>query len=414
MTMRFDLDTCGEILDTITRNKTRSLLTAFGIFWGIFMLVVLTGGGQGVQDMMYTQFEGFATNSGFIWPQPTGEAYQGFQKGRRWSMTTDDIDRLKKRIGEIEVITPVVSLWGNQVSYNSKKTSCNVKGMRPDYNRIEYQRISMGRFLNEMDEREARKVCVIGKRIYENLFAPGTDPCGHYIQVDSVSYQIVGLCLSEGNVSIQGSSSNSVILPFSTMQRTYNLGKNIELACFTVREGIRVSDIQDRITAVVKQAHYVSPDDRQAVMMLNTESMFSMVDNLFTGIRILVWMIGLGTLLAGAIGVSNILMVTVRERTPEIGIRRAIGARPKDILFQILAESMVITTLAGLCGISFGVGVLQVLEQATADGHVYHFQVEFGTALGTLALLVALGLVAGLAPAYRALSVKPIDAIRDE
>lgn len=413
--MHFDLDTCEEILITITRNKTRSLLTAFGVFWGIFMLVALIGGGQGLEGKMKKNFEGFATNSGFLAAQPTGEAYKGFRKGRWWELETKDIERLRTQIKEVEVITGSTARWGAKAVYEDKKYDCNVKGLYPDYLHIEAQKMAYGRFINEVDIREARKVCVIGKRVYESLFKPGENPCGQYIRVDGIFYQVIGMSESEGNINIQGQASEAVTLPFTTMQQTYHLGGRLDFISFTVKRGIKVSDVQPKMEQIVKAAHYIAPDDKQAVMCLNAEAMFSMVDNLFIGIRILIWMVGLGTLLAGAIGVSNIMMVTVKERTTEIGIRRAIGARPKDILQQILSESMVLTTVAGMCGIAFAVVVLQVVEaNANADGGDVRFQVSFGLAVGTCALLIALGMLAGLAPAYRAMAIKPIEAIRDE
>ena len=224
------------------------------------------------------------------------------------------------------------------------------------------------------------------------------------------------MCSSEGNINIQGQASEAITLPFTTMQQTYNLGKRIDVVCFTMKPGVKVTDVQPKIEALIKEAHYISPNDKQAVMFLNAEAMFSMMDNLMMGTRILIWMVGLGTLFAGAIGVSNIMMVTVKERTTEIGIRRAIGARPKDILQQILSESMVLTTIAGMAGISFAVLILQILESATNETGVIktHYQVSFGLAIGTCILLIALGVLAGLAPAYRAMAIKPIEAIRDE
>ena len=413
--MRIDIDTCEEILNTITRNKMRSLLTAFGVFWGIFMLVALAGGGQGLEQMMQKNFRGFATNSGFVFAQPTGEAYKGFRKGRWWRLEAKDAERVRAQVKAVDIITPSVSAWGSQAVYEDKKYECSVKGMYPEYQRIEEQRLEYGRFINEVDIREARKVCVIGKRVYESLFTPGEDPCGKYVRVDGTYYRVVGMSSSEGNVSIQGQSSESITLPFTTMQQTYHLGGNVDMLCFTARRGFKVSEIQEEIAAIVKKAHYIAPHDQQAVMTLNTEALFSMMDNLFVGINILIWMIGLGTLLAGAIGVSNIMMVTVKERTAEIGIRRAIGARPRDILQQILSESLVLTTLAGMCGISFAVLVLQAAETVLqATGEEARFQVSFGLAVGTCLLLMALGVLAGLAPAYRAMAIKPIDAIRDE
>ena len=384
--MRVDMDTCEEILVTITRNKTRSLLTAFGVFWGIFMLVALMGGGQGMQEMMQAEFEGFATNSGFMASQKTGEAYKGFRKGRYWDIENADIERIRKKVKDIDVITPSIARWGSTAIYGEKKYDCSVKGLYPDYAKIENQDMAYGRFINDVDVREGRKVCVIGKRVYESLFNPGEDPCGKYVRVDGIYYQVIGMCVSEGNMNIQGRASEAVVLPFSTMQQAYNMGKRIDVICYTVKPGKKVSDLEPEM------------------------------DNLFTGVHVLIWMVGLGTLLAGAIGVSNIMMVTVKERTTEIGIRRAIGARPKDILQQILSESMVLTTIAGMAGISFGVLILQLMEIGVNSGkdHYSHFQVSFGMAIGTCLLLVTLGLLAGLAPAYRAMAIRPIEAIRDE
>lgn len=413
--MRIDLDSFEEILLTITRNKTRSLLTAFGVFWGIFMLVALVGGGQGMQGMMKKNFEGFATNSGFLVSQNTGEPYKGFRKGRAWDLEIQDIERLRRSVKGIDVITPSTARWGMSAVYGDKKYDCSVKGLYPNYTIIETPKITFGRFINEVDIKEARKVCVIGKRVYETLFKKGDNPCGKFIRVNGIYYQIVGVNSSEGNMNIQGSASESVTLPYTTMQQAFNLGGKIEVICFTARKGIKVSELQPKMEEVIKAAHFIAPNDKQAIMCLNAEAMFSMVDSLFTGIRFLIWMVGIGTLLAGAIGVSNIMMVTVKERTIEIGIRRAIGARPKDILQQILSESIVLTTIAGMCGISFAVLVLQVLEiGVNSSGNDAHFQVSFWLAISTCALLAALGMLAGLAPAYRAMAIKPIEAIRDE
>lgn len=413
--MRIDRDTYEEILATITRNKTRSVLTAFSVFWGIFLLTVLLGGGHGLQAMMNAQFEGFATNSGFIASQQTGEAYKGFRKGRWWSLEIQDVERLRFAVDGLDIISPVYSSWGISAVYGDKKYDCMVKGLYPDYASIEQPQMSYGRFINDVDLREARKVCVIGKRVYEQLFPFGGDPCGEYIRVNGIYYRIVGVNVSEGNININGPASQSIILPFTTMSQTFHSGRNVDIICITAKKGLRITDVLPEVERVVKEAHFVAPHDKQALMTLNMESMFSMVENLFTGIDILILMVGLGTLLAGVIGVSNIMMVTVRERTMEIGIRRAIGAKPFDILQQILSESIVLTFIAGMSGITFAVLVLQAVEMGVAaTGQVAQFQVSFGTAVGTCILLVTLGVFAGLAPAYRAMSVKPIDAIRDE
>lgn len=414
--MRVDRDTMVEILSTLTNNKSRSLLTAFGVFWGIFMLMTLVGGGNGLTDQMQSQFDGFATNSMFMYSNSTSVEYQGFRKGRRWDLDSDDIEMLRREFSEIDHISGVAAEWGHNAFYNNKKYEGAIKGITPEYNYIEQQEILYGRIINDVDMRERRKVCVLGERVHETLFGANVDPCGKMIQVDGVYYKVVGVSRSNENFQIYGSSSEQVLIPGTTFQTVYNYGKNVDLIAITMRPGCRVSDYSDRFGQMVKRAHKVCPTDEQALFILDCESMVNMAENLFTGIRILVAIVGMGTLIAGIIGVSNIMMVTVRERTVEIGIRRAIGAQPRDIMHQILAESMTITLLAGLLGVSAGVGGLSIISDIVAQsaGREFAYQVTFGTAVGMVFLIAALGVLAGLAPAKRAMSIKPVEAMRDE
>ncbi len=413
--MKIDLDKWEEIFITITRNKTRSFLTAFGVFWGIFMLVALMGGSQGVKDMLSSNFEGFATNSGFMGTNNTSKPYKGFKKGRFWDLENKDVKLIKDNVPEIDLITPTLAKWGMTAFFAENKISCTLKGAYPEYDRIETPKITIGRSINDIDVKEQRKVCVIGKRIYETLFPHGENPCGKFIRVNGIYYKVIGVNNSSGNMSINGNSRTSITIPFTTMQNNYNFGNKIGLLCYTAKQGHPISEIQEKVATIVKENHFIHPDDKQGVIMVNAEAMFSMVDNLFKGINTLSWMVGLGTLLAGAIGVSNIMMVTVKERTTEIGIRRAIGAKPKDILKQILSESMVITIMAGMAGICFGVLILQMMEMGTAQSDSPgHFQISFWMAILACIILMVLGMLAGLAPAYRAMSIKPIEAIRDE
>ncbi|MGL5271910.1 MAG: ABC transporter permease [Phocaeicola sp.] len=413
--MRIDIDRWEEIIVTITRNKTRSLLTAFGVFWGIFMLVALMGGSQGVQDMMSKQFQGFATNSGFTGTNQTRKAYKGFRKGRYWSLDNKDEERIKSYVSEADIVSPMLSKWGLNIILGENSESGSMKGVYPNYAKIEEPEINYGRFLNEVDIKERRKVCVIGKRIYEGLFPNGGDPCGTFIRINGIYYQVIGVNENAGNMSIQGNAETTVTIPFTTMQENYNFGNQIHLLCYTAKPGYAITEVQSQIETVLKRAHLIHPDDKQALVFVNAEAMFSMIDSLFTGIRILSWLVGIGTLLAGAIGVSNIMMVTVKERTTEIGIRRAIGAKPTDILNQILSESMVLTTISGMMGVCFGVGILQLTEAGLAQGGTSaHFQISFWMAIGACIILLLLGMMAGLAPAFRAMAIKPIEAIRDE
>src|SRR3712207_6734549 len=414
--MKIDIDTYKEILDTLTRNKSRSFLTGFGVFWGVFMLVGLIGGGKGLQEMLSNNFEGFATNSAIVFNQPTTKAFDGFRKGRDWSMEYKDVDRLKAQVPEVGVAVPLLNGWGSNATHGDKKSSCVVKGVLPDYVKIETPKLLYGRYLNDMDMQQCRKVCVLGKRVYKTLFPEGGDPCGRMIRVDSVYYSVVGVDYNTGNMSINGRAEEVVAIPITLMQRAYNYGNKVHLICVTGKPGVTMSSITPRIREVLARSHRIDPTDEKAITVFNTEVMFGMVDSLFTGVNFLIWLVGIGTLLAGAIGVSNIMMVTVRERTTEIGIRRAIGATPRNILSQIISESIILTAVAGMSGILFAVIILQLAEMAnTTDGIISsHFQISFWTAVGAVALLSALGVLAGLAPAARAMSIKPVDAMRDE
>lgn len=414
--LNFDIDRLREILDVLSRNKSRTFLTGFGVFWGVFMLVGLVGGGDGLKGLLSNNLAGFATNSAIVWAQPTTKPYHGFRKGRQWNLTYKDVKRLRAQVPELDVITPTITRWGSNATHDDRSSSGIVKGVLPDMQRVSEPKMLYGRYINQMDIVQGRKVCVIGKQVYKNLFPKGGDPCGDVIRIDSVYFSVVGVNYADGNMNVNGNDQQAIYMPLSLVQQIYNRGESIDMICVTGRPGVTMSDITDRIRTVIAIDHHVDPKDEKGVMVFNTEMMFSIVDNMFTGINLLIWLVGIGTLLAGAIGVSNIMMVTVRERTVEIGIRRAIGATPRMILSQIIQESILLTSVAGMSGILFVVLILQELEMAnTTDGVVSaHFQISFWTAIGAVVLLSVLGVLAGLAPAIRAMKVKPVDAMRDE
>ena len=415
--MKLDLDSYREILDTLTRNKTRSLLTGFGVFWGVFMLVALIGGGQGLKELLNKEFDGFATNSSFVWAQSTTKAYKGFRKGRRWEMTYQDTERLRHRVPELDVITPILFSSSGFAVYGDRKTTASAQGAMPDYQLVNQPKIYYGRYLNQMDIVQNRKVCVIGKKIYKDLFPGGGDPCGKSIRIDSIYYQIVGVDYNmSGGMNFGAEEGTTVILPITLMQKAYNRGNEVDMIAVTGKKGVVMSTLAPRMRETIARAHNIDPNDEHGIMVFNTEVLFQIMDNMFNGVNFLIWLVGLGTLLAGAIGVSNIMMVTVRERTTEIGIRRAIGATPSMILSQIISESIVLTLVAGMSGILFAVGILQMLELAnTEDGIVSaHFQVKFWTAILAALVIALMGVLAGLAPAARAMAIKPVDAMRDE
>ena len=405
----FDLDRWTEIWVTITRNKTRSLLTCFGVFWGILMLVILLGSGRGMQNGIMRSVNGFATNSAFFFADRTSESYKGFNKGRQWDMRNRDVESIRREVKELSAISPII--WGNSsdknIVYGMMSGTFNVKGVHPDYFQIETQKLFHGRLLNEVDERERRKVCLIGTKVKEVLFKE-EDPCGSYIRVNGIYYQVVGVVQQRASgVNIGGRSEECVFLPFSTMQQTLNQGDIIHFLCVAAKPDVQMLPVINKIKSIIKEQNFISPTDPQAVSAINLAAQFETFNNAFLGIDILIWIVGVGTLLAGIIGVSNIMMVTVKERTKEIGVRRALGAKPWNIISQIMSESLLITAMAGLVGLTVGVFLLDMVDQLIGDPvgetMLLHPAVSIQVALAATSILLLAGLLAGLIPAWRAM-----------
>ncbi len=414
----FDLDRWQEIWITITHNKLRSFLTAFGVFWGMFMLVVMVGSGVALERGMNSQIEGFATNSCFVWTEQTAEPYKGFKKGRAWDMENSDIPVLANKVPEIQYLAPVLFGGGgtNNVTRNDKTGSFQVKGNYPVYNKIDESIMIKGRYINDIDILEKRKVCVIGERVLEVLFPGNENPIGKNIQVNGIYFQVIGVAQHTSDVNIGGRSEETVVLPFSTMQQAFNQGNIVHFLAVTAQPGIKVKVLEDKIRQVLKERHNISPDDNKAVGGMNIEDQFTMFLYLGIGIASLIWIVGLGTLFAGGIGVSNIMLVTVRERTKEIGIRRALGATPQNIITQILSESIILTLIAGVAGLMFGVGLMYLVGLGLSQGDQFFKdpQISFGVAIAALFILLLIGTLAGFIPANRAMNIKPIEAIREE
>jgi putative ABC transport system permease protein len=418
----FDLDKWQEIWQTITRNKTRSIFTAFGVFWGILMLTILLGTGNGLENGMMSNLEGFATNSCFFYAGRTSENYKSFKKGREWNMHSDDLKVLLANIPEIQYLSPMV--FGGSSENNTvrgdKSGTFRVRGCYPDYTYIEEQKVIYGRYINDIDIQDNRKVCFIGKNIYAALFKPGENPLGQIIRSNGIYYKIIGVGSGVSNVQIGGNSDDMVTLPFTTMQKTYNHGNVIDFMAATAKPGFEASYIEEQIKTILKTKNNISPTDENAVGSFNISEQFKIFSYLFLGIRILIWIVGLGTLFAGAVGVSNIMLVSVRERTKEIGLKRAIGAKPKDIIIQILEESLVLTLIAGFIGLSLGVGILAIFNNIIDnlppgnDIFLKNIMIKFDVALLASFVLIIIGLLAGLLPAWRAMQIKPIEALNEE
>lgn len=409
----FDIDNWKEITATLGRNKTRTFLTAFGIFWGTAMLAMLWGGAQGLQDILLRNFEGFSTNTGLIFAGNTGMPYRGFSKGMWWTLTQTDIDNMRRCIPELTAMS-AVSTRSTTAAHGQKSYATSIQGVESQYPLINKPVIDEGRFINEVDEQYDRKVCVLGKRVASELFGSGS-PIGKFVSMDGIYYHVVGVAGQTSEISINGRIDEMVIVPHSTMRRAYNLGKDVGMVMFSCRQGVTPTSLRPRLERIIRASHPIHPDDKQAIEFMDVAQEFEMVDNLFTGVNILVLFVGLGSLLAGIIGVGNIMWIIVKERTQEIGIRRAIGAKPRDIIMQILSESVVLTAVAGFAGITFAVMVLYVAAMATTqNGNTPGFQLTFINAVTIMAAFLILGTSAGIIPAVKAMNIKPIEALNDK
>lgn len=418
-----DIDQMQEILHTLSRNKLRSFLTMFGVAWGIFMLVAMIGSGKGLENGIKAGIQGIPTNSCFMFSNRTTMAYKGFQQGRYWELKQGDLKIITQNVPEVELAVPVLFGGGgtDNTVYKDKAGSFNTKGITNDYFKIEPLKIIEGRQINKIDVDEGRKVCLIGEKVYNDLFSNSPKTIGEYIRVNGIYFQIIGVVKATTRMNINGSPDESVFIPITTMQRAYGKGDEVHLIAVTARPNKSITSVEDKIGQLIRENHSVHPDDKSALWIMNIEKEFKQFNMLFIGIASLIWIVGLGTLAAGVIGVSNIMVVTVQERTKEIGIRRALGAKPLEIILQIVQETVILTVTAGLIGLTFGVGVLALVgkilsaSQAQSDNIFFKDpQITFGVAIVATVILIFCGILAGLVPASRALKIKAIDAIREE
>jgi len=426
----FDRDKWQEIMMALKQNKLRSTLTAFGVFWGIFMLVIMLGSGKGLENGAYDGMGGFATNSVFVWAQNTTIPYKGFKKGRRYNFSNSDTKALRDQVPEIKMLAPRLEprFRGgsntNNVVRGLKTGAFNLYGDYPDYNKIDPMTILQGRYINEDDIKYKRKVAAIGVRVKDVLFGPKENPIGQYIRIKGVYFQVIGVYRSQHNGGWAEYQEQTIELPLTTLQQTYNYGEDVSYYSITSNAGFSVTQVEEKVKAILKKRHMISPDDKEAIGSENVEKQFKKMSGLFTGISVLVWIVGIGTLIAGVIGVSNIMLVIVKERTKEIGIQRAIGAAPSVIISQIITESIFLTASAGYVGLVCGVGIIELISNMLAkqaasapnDGGTMFTrpEVDFGVAMTALIILIICGALAGLVPAKRAVSIKPIDALRYE
>ena len=417
----FDSDRWQEIFSTLKKNKLRTFFTAFGVFWGIFMLVIMMGSGSGLENAVGRDMGNMATNSVFMWSMRTSMPYKGFDRGRYYNFRNSDTEALLENIPEIKYIGPRIRGWGgdgNNVVRGERTGAFIMQGDYPDYNLIDPVGMKRGRFVNDIDIKNNRKVCVIGQRIVNEMFAPGENPIGEYLRIQGVYFKVVGVF--ESIKPGRAEHENQIIyLPFTTLQKTYNFGDMVGWYSITSIDNVPVSVVEEKAKALLRQRHSIHPDDKRAVGSFNLENEFNKMTTLFAGIRGLIWIVGIGTLLAGVIGVSNIMLIIIKERTKEIGIQRAIGATPLNIITQVILESVFLTTIAGYVGLVLGVGIVEgvnyLLITTGAESEMFsNPEVNFNVAIQALEVLVISGIFAGLIPAYRAVSMKPIAALRRE
>ncbi len=354
----FDADYWQEIYQTLSKNKFRTFLTAFGVSWGIFMLVVMLGAGKGLQNAVEGRFAGMAHNAFYIWTERTSFSYKGYPKGRNFNFNNDDIEALRTSIPEIELMGPRNQLGGyrggNNVTKGSKTGAYNVNGDFPQYRYIQGIQIEKGRFINDLDINDKRKIAVIGPRVYEVLFEPEDDPIGEYIHINGVYFMVVGQFDTRATGHQAERDAHTIFIPFTTFQNAFNYGNFVSWFAITAIPEVEAVVVEEKVLKLLAARHDIHPDDNRAFGHFNVGEKFKQVNGLFAGISFLSWFVGIFTLLAGVIGVSNIMLVIIKERTHELGIRRAIGATPNAIISQIVTESMVLTTLSGFGGLLLG------------------------------------------------------------
>ncbi len=416
-----DLDHWQEIRIALLRNRARTALTAFGVFWGIFLLMVMLGSGSGLRKGVLQGFADGATNSFFLWTQRTQKPFAGMPAGRGIRLTNADVEAIREKVPEAEVVAPRNQLrgfgGGNNVSRGRKTGAFSVMGDYPEIRRVQPLRIETGRFLNPIDVEESRKVAVIGTRVRELLFSRGEEPIGDSIVIGGVYFQVVGVFASPRTGDDADRDAQTIFVPFTTFQRAFNYGDRVGWMAIIARSDVPASVAEEKVLSLLRSRHKVAPDDLRAFGHFNLEEEFEKIQGLFSGIRLLVWIVGIGTLAAGVIGVSNIMLIIVRERTKEIGIRRALGAKPSAVVSQIVSESVILTSLAGYLGLVAGIALVVGIGKLLPPGGAGMFldpDVGVGEALQALAILVAAGVLAGLAPAQRALAVSPTVALRSE
>lgn len=413
----FDTDKWNEIFETISKNKLRTFLTGFSVAWGIFMLILLVGAGKGLENGFTTNFKDDAVNSFWIFPGQTTLPQDGYQPGRYIQFTNIDLENVLKQFPEAEDYTARFFIQGNsQVTYKSNYGEINVRCVHPGHQILENTKVVEGRYINEKDIEEYRKVAVIGQEAANLLFKDGTNPIGEYINIGSIPFKVVGVFFDDGGER----EMRMVYTPISTAQKAFGGQNKINQIMFTVAEMPldESKQIEENLRKFFAKMHHFNPEDKSAIWIRNNIENFDMVNSIMGMIQLFVTIIGVGTIIAGVVGISNIMLIVVKERTKEIGIRKALGATPYSIISLILTESIFITSIAGYVGLLLGISTLEGLDTLFADaGRETPFknpQVDLSIAVSATLFLIFCGAIAGLIPALKAASIRPIEALKEE
>jgi putative ABC transport system permease protein len=413
----FDRDNWQEIYATIKKNKLRTFLTSLGVGWGIFMLVIMLGAGNGLKNGVMSDFKGTATNSFFMWTQKTTKPYKGMKPGRNFNFNNGDVLALSQ-LKELAVVSPQNQLggWrgGNSVVRGMKTGSYEVSGVYPNIAQISMVKLVKGRFLNDNDIREKRKVCVIGSRVKEELFKPEENPLSKHIRINGVYFKVIGVTVPSSGGNEARQEGQRIVVPFSTFQNAFNYGDIVGWFNIASAPNISAAQAEEKVMSIIKERHKIAPDDALAIGHWNMEVQYNKMNGLFKGINMLIWFVGIGTLIAGVIGISNIMLILVKERTKEIGVKRALGATPYNIVSQIITESVFLTAISGYFGLVIGILLLEGVNKAIGqDVPMFNNPtVDLNVAVTSLIVLIISGAFAGLIPATKAVSVLPVEALR--
>ncbi|AEM70922.1 protein of unknown function DUF214 [Allomuricauda ruestringensis DSM 13258] len=415
----FDKDLWIEIFHTLGKNMFRTFLTMLGVIFAMIILVLLLGSANGMSNGFNKLFAGTASNSLFVWGQSTSEPYKGFERGRRIRYKLEDADILKRQIPEIEVLAPRIELASHRgtvtVYRNGQTSGSAVYGDFPEIDNITKKKLVEGRFLNQTDIEHSKKVCVIGEETYKLLFDKGDKAIGKDIRINGVYFSVVGIYKPNNNINIDG--ENAVFIPFTTFQKAFNSGDRMGWMAIAVEENTPVPFVERQIKSILKAKYDIHPDDERAIGSFDMSEIFNNISAFTTVLKGFSFFVGIFTLLAGVIAISNILLITVKERTQEIGVRRALGATPVIVKRQIVVEAIVLTAFAGLVGFAVAVGILSILDAMFGSGDNFPFvqpMISIPQFIISFILMVGLSVLIGLLPANRAVKIKPIDALREE